>query len=66
VAQADARLKEAQKLGFAAACLPRRLARGGRKPAAPEGLRLDEIGHVTDLVAGFTGRTAAIQKPVTE
>ncbi len=59
VAQADARLKEAQKLGFEAATLPRRVARGGRKPAAPEGLRLDELGHVTDLVAGFTGRKAA-------
>ncbi len=28
VSQAEARLKEAQKLGFAAACLPRRVARG--------------------------------------
>ena len=58
VAQGDARLKEAQKLGFEAACLPRRLARGGKKPAAPAGLRLDEVGHVTDLVAGFTGKKA--------
>ncbi|GAC1345231.1 MAG: DNA repair protein RadA [Acetobacteraceae bacterium] len=54
VAQAEARLKEAQKLGFEAACLPRRL--GGRKLAAPDGLRLDEIGHLTDLVAGFSGK----------
>jgi DNA repair protein RadA/Sms len=30
VAQAEARLKEAQKLGFASACLPRRVARGNR------------------------------------
>ena len=66
VAQADARLKEAQKLGFVGACLPRRLARAGRKGAAPEGLKLDEIGHVTDLVAGFTGRKPAIPKPDTE
>ena len=55
VAQADARLKEAQKLGFEGACLPRRLARAGRKPATPDGLRLTEIGHVADLVALFTG-----------
>ena len=53
VAQADARLKEAAKLGFETACLPRRLARGGRAPTAPEGLRLDEIGHLADLVARF-------------
>ena len=59
VAQADARLKEAQKLGFEAASLPRRLARGGRRPPAPEGLRLNELGHVADLVAAFGA------KPVT-
>ena len=55
VAQAEARLKEAQKLGFASACLPRRL--GGRKLAAPEGLRLEEIGHLTDLIAAFAGKS---------
>jgi len=53
VAQAEARLKEAAKLGFDAAALPRRVAHGNRKLAAPEGLRLDEIGHITDLVAKF-------------
>ena len=53
VAQAEARLKEAAKLGFDTVCLPRRLARGGRAPAAPTGLRLDEIGHLADLVAKF-------------
>ncbi len=55
VAQAEARLKEAAKLGFDAACLPRRVARGNRPLAAPDGLRLDEVGHVSDLVARFTG-----------
>jgi DNA repair protein RadA/Sms len=59
VAQADARLKEAQKLGFAAACLPRRLAQGGRKPAPLPGLRLNEMGHLAELVAGFTGKGPA-------
>ncbi len=58
VAQAEARLKEAHKLGFEGACLPRRVARGGRTLSAPEGLRLDEIGHLTDLVGSFTGKTA--------
>jgi DNA repair protein RadA/Sms len=56
VAQADARLKEAQKLGFTAACLPRRLAQGGRKPAPLPGLRLNEMGHLAELVAGFPGK----------
>jgi DNA repair protein RadA/Sms len=56
VAQADARLKEAQKLGFTAACLPRRLAQGGRKPAILPGLRLNEMGHLAELVAAFTGK----------
>ena len=53
VAQAEARLKEAAKLGFDAATLPRRVARGNRPLAAPEGLRLEEIGHVADLVGRF-------------
>jgi len=56
VAQAEARLKEAHKLGFEGACLPRRVARSGRKLAVPDGLKLDEIGHLTDLVAAFTGK----------
>ena len=53
VAQAEARLKEAQKLGFEGACLPRRLARGNRPIAAPDGMALHEIGHLSDLVAAF-------------
>ena len=53
VAQAESRLKEAQKLGFGAACLPRRVARGNRPVFAPEGLALQEIGHLGDLVARF-------------
>ena len=57
VAQAEARLREAQKLGFAAAVLPRRLARGGRPPAALDGLRLTETGHLADLVAPFAEQT---------
>ena len=53
VTQADARLKEAAKLGFAAACLPRRLARGNRAPLAVPGMRLVEIGHLSDLTGRF-------------
>jgi DNA repair protein RadA/Sms len=59
VAQAESRLKEAAKLGFSQATLPRRVARGNRPVAAPEGLRLDEIGHLADLVAQFAGKGAA-------
>ncbi|MFO0184468.1 MAG: DNA repair protein RadA [Alphaproteobacteria bacterium] len=57
VSQADSRLREAAKLGFTAATLPRRIARGGRAAAAPEGLGLSEIGHLTDLVARFAEKT---------
>ena len=55
VAQADGRLKEAAKLGFEQATLPRRVARGGRQLPAPDGLELTEIGHISDLVARFAG-----------
>jgi DNA repair protein RadA/Sms len=59
VAQAEARLKEAAKLGFSQAVLPRRVARGNRPLARPEGFELEEIGHLSDLVARFTGKPAA-------
>jgi DNA repair protein RadA/Sms len=58
VAQAEARLKEAAKLGFDSATFPRRVAHGNRKLAAPEGLRLEEIGHIADLVARFAPESA--------
>ncbi len=57
VAQGEAQLKEAHKLGFDRACLPRRLARGGARPTAPAGLQLDEVGHVADLVAAFAAES---------
>jgi DNA repair protein RadA/Sms len=53
VAQSEARLKEAAKLGFDSAALPRRIAHGNRRLAAPDGLVLEEIGHIADLVARF-------------
>jgi DNA repair protein RadA/Sms len=58
VAQAESRLKEAAKLGFLQATLPRRVARGNRPLAAPEGLELEEIGHISDLVARFAPNSA--------
>ena len=54
-AQADARLKEAAKLGFEQATLPRRVARGPRPLAPPDGLELVEIGHISDLIARLAG-----------
>ena len=59
VAQAEARLKEAAKLGFGQATLPRRVARGNRPIAPPDGLRLAEIGHIADLVARFAPNSSA-------
>ena len=55
VAQAELRLKEAGKLGFTAACLPRRVARGNRTLAAPDGVALSETGHLSELVSRFSG-----------
>ncbi len=58
VAQAEARLREARKLGFEAATLPRRVARGSAPLAAVPGLTLKEAGHLAELVAAFAGKTA--------
>ena len=58
VAQAEARLKEAHKMGFARAVLPRRIARGGRTASVPDGFVVEEIGHLADLVAAFSGKPA--------
>lgn len=54
VPQADLRVKEAHKLGFDEIILPKRVARGNTKLSSPKGLRLVEIGHITDLVSQFT------------
>ena len=58
VAQAESRLKEAAKLGFQRATLPRRVARGNRTMAPPEGIELAEIGHISDLVSRFAPESA--------
>ncbi|WP_235035305.1 DNA repair protein RadA [Roseomonas sp. 18066] len=63
VAQTDTRLREAAKLGFAAATLPRRVARPGRTASAHDGLKLTEIGHLADLVAPLAAAAAASAKP---
>ncbi|MFA7429796.1 MAG: DNA repair protein RadA [Rhodospirillaceae bacterium] len=51
VSQAEARLKEAAKLGFAEALAPPRRAKAA-KPAI-DALKVREIGHLQDLVALF-------------
>lgn len=53
VPQADLRIKEAHKLGFNEAILPKRVAKGNARLSAPKGLDLLEIGHISDLVAQF-------------
>jgi DNA repair protein RadA/Sms len=62
VAQAESRLREAQKLGFEAATLPRRVARGSAPLAAVPGLKLKEAGHLADLVAEFAAGTVKRKK----
>ena len=54
VSQREARLKEASKLGFTQAILPRARSRGERRaPGADLGLTLRETGHLRDLVASL-------------
>jgi DNA repair protein RadA/Sms len=51
VGQREARLREAAKLGFATALLPAGRNAAGGSPRPVEGIRIDEIGHLSDLVA---------------
>ena len=53
VSQREARLREAAKLGFRSALVPRGRAGSGPTPRAPEGIAIDEIEHLADLVARF-------------
>lgn len=59
VAQADLRLKEALKLGFDAAVLPRRSSAAAKRAKPPEGLSIHEFGHLSDLVARFISPSEA-------
>ena len=59
VAQAELRLKEGAKLGFARAAAPKRVAGGAGKISVPKSLSLVEIGHLADLV----GVVATGKKP---
>jgi len=53
VGQREARLREAAKLGFRSALVPRGRTGSGPAPRAPEGIAIDEIEHLADLVARF-------------
>jgi len=53
VSQREARLREAAKLGFRSALVPRGRAGTGPAPRTAEGIAIDEIEHLSDLVARF-------------
>ncbi|NHN89728.1 DNA repair protein RadA [Acetobacter conturbans] len=53
VPQADLRLREAQKLGFTTAILPRRVSRDAARAKPPPGLDLHELGHLSSLVSAL-------------
>jgi DNA repair protein RadA/Sms len=53
VGQRDARLREAAKLGFRSALIPRTRATAGAVTRSSEAIRVDEIEHLSDLVARF-------------
>jgi DNA repair protein RadA/Sms len=53
VSQTDARLKEAEKLGFTAALTPPRRGRAKEKPGVSPGIQPREITHLRNLVGMF-------------
>jgi DNA repair protein RadA/Sms len=72
VGQREARLREAAKLGFRSALIPGGGPRGrigqvtggsGPAPRAPEGIAIDEIEHLADLVARFQPAERPLKRP---
>jgi DNA repair protein RadA/Sms len=68
VGQREARLREAAKLGFRSALIPRGgpprgRAGSGPAPRAPEGIAIDEIEHLADLVARFQPTERRLKRP---
>ncbi|MGB0681794.1 MAG: DNA repair protein RadA [Magnetovibrionaceae bacterium] len=55
VAQTEARLKEAAKLGFSRAIMPKPRGDGARQPKPPKGLAVDAVESVADLIRLITG-----------
>ena len=61
VGQREARLREAAKLGFRSALVPR--SRTGSPPVTrTEGISIDEIEHLADLVARFQPADRAVKR----
>jgi DNA repair protein RadA/Sms len=67
VAQAETRLKEAAKLGFKRAILPKRLSQATAKKLKVDGLELIEIGHLQEMIDWLYNevRSNALQATVT-
>jgi DNA repair protein RadA/Sms len=63
VSQREARLREAAKLGFRSALVPRGRAGSGAAPRPPEGIAIDEIEHLSDLVARFQPADGSARRP---
>ena len=63
VGQREARLREAAKLGFRSALVPRGRPGTAPAPRAPEAIAIDEIEHLTDLVARFQPADRAPKRP---
>jgi DNA repair protein RadA/Sms len=63
VGQREARLREAAKLGFRSALVPRGRAGSGPAQRLPEGIVVDEIEHLADLVARFQPADRPLQRP---
>jgi len=63
VGQRDARLREAAKLGFRSALVPKGRAGAAAPARASEGVAIDEIGHLSDLVARFQAAGGSLRRP---
>jgi len=61
VGHTEARLKEAAKLGFAEAWMPRRSER--RRAAAASGFEIAAIGHLSELVERLAPRRSVLGQP---
>ncbi|MGH7012586.1 MAG: DNA repair protein RadA [Stellaceae bacterium] len=62
VSQADARLKEAEKLGFAAALMPPRRGRGKDRPAPAGAFKTREIAHLKHLLNLFENAPQTLRR----
>ena len=65
VGRMDARLKEALKLGFDAAIVPQRRG-AAAKVSAPKGVKMQEVGHLSDLMARIHAAAPAGPRVVAE